>query len=76
MISTVTEQLNQNLLDWKLVSVSSTKIEIDLDFKDPLKVSQGEQPDKLFIMLNLQQFQDENGNSIQPGLLKEIDLPT
>ena len=38
-----------NLKSWEIVSVSSTWIEIDLIFHEPLLVSQGSEYDKLVI---------------------------
>ena len=32
-------RLSDNLVNWKIVSISPTLIEIDLEFSEPLKVS-------------------------------------
>ena len=39
MISGDTEEVDDNLIDWKLVSVGPTKLEIDLEFREPIQVS-------------------------------------
>ena len=41
MIEGETNQPNDNLISWKLVSVSSTKLEIELEYRMPIEVSQG-----------------------------------
>ena len=41
------------LTSWEIVSVSATLIEIDLHFKDPLLVSQGDEYHRLFVELAL-----------------------
>ena len=76
MISGETKQLDDNLISWKLVSAEPSKLEIDLEFREPIEVSQGDLPDKLLIQIEMAQFKDEFGNNLPPGLLKETDLPT
>ena len=39
MISGETEEVSDNLIGWQIVSISSTNIEIDLEFEEPLEVS-------------------------------------
>ena len=41
MIEGETNQPDDNLISWKLVSVSSTKLEIELEYRMPIEVSQG-----------------------------------
>ena len=48
-------------LDWKLLEVSDKGIEFELIFKEKLEVSQGEIPDKIKLILNIDQFTDEYG---------------
>ena len=43
------DEIDYNLLGWKIVSVGKRLIEIDLIFEDPLDVSQGDAFDRLFI---------------------------
>ena len=49
MVNGDTQLIDDNLMGWKLVSVRPTKIEIDLEFREPLLVSQGDVPDKLLL---------------------------
>ena len=49
MISGDTEEIDDNLIDWKLVSVNPEKLEIDLEFREPILVSQGDSPDSILI---------------------------
>ena len=41
--------ISDNLIDWKIASVSEKLIEVDLNFQEPLMVSQGENYDKLIV---------------------------
>ena len=41
------------LIDWKFTSIESNRIEIKLNFHDPVTVSKGEQADLVFIQLEL-----------------------
>ena len=41
MIEGETNQPDDNLISWKLVSVSSSKLEIELEYRMPIEVSQG-----------------------------------
>ena len=75
MISGDTEEVDDNLTGWQLFSISSTKIEIDLEFEEPLEVSQGDSPDKLLLICNLEELKDENLNSMPPGIIKILDIP-
>ena len=45
MINGDTEELDGNLTGWKLISVAPKELEIELDFRDPIEVSQGDNPD-------------------------------
>ena len=43
------ETVSGNLTSWKVSSANSTLIMIDLEFDEPLYVSQNYQPDKLLV---------------------------
>ena len=43
--SQYTEEVDANLKDWKVESMTDTEIEISVEFKDPLQVSTGWEPD-------------------------------
>ena len=49
MIDGDEDVIDENLIDWKIASVSDKLIEIDLRFQEPLMVSQGENYDKLIV---------------------------
>ena len=76
MISGETEEVDDNLIGWQIVSISSTNIDIDLEFEEPLEVSQADNPDKLLVKFNFEELIDENRNSLPTGIIKLIDLPT
>ena len=54
--STLTQKI-----DWEITGVSEKNIDFKLVFSEPLEVSQGVEPDKVKIRLNLSQFTDEYG---------------
>ena len=53
-----TKELDDNLTGWKLVSADANKLEINLEFREPSHVSQGDIPDKLLIQFEMEQFKD------------------
>lgn len=57
-IETVVDVLN---LDWEINEVNEDGIDFKLKYKDPLEVSQNEEPDKVLVTLNLASFTDEYG---------------
>ena len=60
---------SDNLSGWDIVSVSSYSIEISLQFKEPLMVSQGDEVDQLFMDLRLSEFPDEHGATLPKVIL-------
>ena len=76
MLKGDSDEQNENLEVWQIVSVSSELIEIDLNFVKPLEVSQGEAKDRLIVQVSLHQFPDENNNRlpISVNRIKEIPL--
>ena len=75
MYSPDEEKALENLLSWTVVSVSSKLIEIDLEFDQPLNVSQGDSRDQLLIQLNLKHFPDENDLRLPASLVKTKEIP-
>ena len=75
MLSYETEEPTNNLEAWEVTSASATEININLSFKKPLEVSQGDKPDILLVQLDLSHFPDENDRHLPKGLLKEANLP-
>ena len=49
MINIDREEIDNNLLEWQVISYSSKSIEIALQFENPLLISQGDYPDVLVI---------------------------
>ena len=45
---------DDNLISWKLVSATSTSLEIELEFRAPIEVSQGDVLDKLLIQIEME----------------------
>ena len=69
------QEIDQNLRSWTVVSVTFTQIKIRLDFENPILVSNGESPDVLFVQLLLGSYMDEKGQSLPPSVLKKVYLP-
>ena len=49
MVNGDTQLPDDNLISWKLSSVEPSKLDIDLEFRYPLQVSQGDVPDRLLL---------------------------
>ena len=49
MLSGDDEVIDDNLTSWKIKSVTAMQISVDLEFKSPLLVSQGDMPDQIVI---------------------------
>ena len=64
-----------NLLSWNIVSVGDKLIEIDLNFDQPLQVSQGDESDKLIVQVDLSQFPDEHGARLPISVNRIKDIP-
>ena len=62
-------------IDWEVTKVSEKDIEFKLVFSEPLEVSQGAEPDKVKIRLNLSQFTDEYGQIMTDGTEVEAIVP-
>ena len=75
MISTETESLSNNLAGWKVSSVTSTEMVIDLEFARPLHVSQSFAPDMLLIYMNFSNMTDVNGVPLPDLDFKKKELP-
>ena len=60
--------------NWELVALTSTEVEIKLDFSDNMLVSSYEEPDLLFVQMDLSQYTDENGQTLPP-IIKMIMIP-
>ena len=52
---------SEQIMTWNTKSFTKDSIELELEFTSPEAVSQGDDPDKLFILLNLQNFTARNG---------------
>lgn len=46
---------------WSILSLTSTSLEIKVEFSDPIEVSQGSKPDILVVLIELSTFIDVNG---------------
>ena len=70
MLSGDNEMIDDNLKDWKLISVTSSEITVDVEYENPLLVSQGDIPDILVVQAGLQEYPDENNLKLPPSVMK------
>ena len=75
MVNQDEELVDTNLLNWTVTSVQQELIQIKLEFKQPLEVSQGDEPDYLVIQAQLSAFDDEFGQRLPESRIKRKDLP-
>ena len=66
---------DDNLKSWKISSVSPTLIEIDLEFENPVQVSQGDKNDRLITQVALSRYPDENQNRLPESINRIKDIP-
>lgn len=60
---------------WEVAWLDSDGLELWLYFNDAIQVSQEDNPDLLFIQIELNEFTDKNGNSLPESLVKYIEIP-
>ena len=61
---------------WELISLTADGFDLTMNFTDPLRISAGEEPDLLFIQLNLSDFEDAEGNKMPESVVKYAPIPT
>ena len=75
MINGDTEKIDENLKSWSVTKVSSTGIEISLDFEKAIAVSTGYSPDLLIIQIQLGDYTNYKGSRFPPSVIKKVVLP-
>ena len=63
------------LLSWSLESLTSRQMNIKLEFKNPVQISQGYTPDILILVIELSKFKDVNGQSLEENAMFRILIP-
>ena len=58
MLDTETETVSDNLIDWKITSLTPREMRIALTFAKPLEVSHGDEVDSLVIFAGLGDYTD------------------
>ena len=71
LYSEYAEEVDDNLEDWEVYDMTSTEIEIDLTFKDPLQVSSGWTRDQLVVDINLTDYETKLGENLRRIILME-----
>lgn len=74
MLSGESESIDENLQSWQVVSISPTLIKVELEFKDPLQVSQGDTPDQVVIQAQLSQYPAENKLRLPASVVRSKDI--
>ena len=75
MINGDTEEIDENLKSWSVISASATNIDIRTEYEKPLYVSTGYSPDFLILQINLSGYTDYRGNRLPPSVIKKVLLP-
>ena len=68
---------NPNLmnLDWEINGFTDSSLDFKLIYKNPLEISQGNEPDIVKIVLNLSRFTDEYGQPMANGITMAVEVP-
>ena len=75
MINGDTEEIDQNLISWSVISASSTNIDIRTEYENPLYVSSGYSADYLILQITLSEYTDYRGYRLPPSVMKKVLLP-
>ena len=75
IISYETQNVTQNLIDWKVTEVKPRSMKIKLELREPLLISKGEEPDILLIQMNFGWLYDTDGQPLPDNVLKIEPLP-
>ena len=62
-------------LVWEIEHGDGKSLNFKLNFTNPLLISQSDEPDFVFCLLNMQQFKDADGNSLGENVLIKVLLP-
>ena len=62
-------------LVWEVESADGEKLSFKLNFTNPKLISQGDETDFVYCLLNLQQFKDVEGNSLGENVIIKVNLP-
>ena len=75
MVSESEEEAVDNMIGWEVTSVTSTSMDVQMNFKKPIEVSQGDEADFIIVQGQLSDYRDVNGGSLPPSLIKKMELP-
>ena len=62
-------------LDWEINGFTDSSLDFKLIYKNPLEISQGNEPDIVTIVLNLGRFTDEYGQPMANGITMSVEVP-
>lgn len=69
------EESSQLDLDWEIIEFSEKGLDFKLVYKNPLEVSQNDEPDTIRVRLNLGNFTDEYGQPMADGTEMQVKMP-
>ncbi len=75
MLDPETDKISDNLVSWTVSSLDSSSMVIDLGFKRPLHVSQGDIPDQLLVEIRFSRYKDIYGGSLPDNVFKMNNIP-
>ena len=75
MLSGEDKKVDKNLVSWTVTSVTSQLILIDLEFDQPLRVSQEDYPDEIVVQASLSEYHDQEGQRLPISVLRTKSIP-
>ena len=64
LYSEIKDEIDDNLQDWEVASMTDTRITIDLTYREPLQVSAGHDRDRLLVHVNLTEYKNKQGHKV------------
>ena len=69
------DTISENLTGWTVTDANSRQIVVKFTLSQPLLVSQGDKPDKLYVLLNFSRYSDTEGLHLPESILKIVKIP-
>ena len=76
LIASDSTEIENLLYTWELDAFDETLLDIQINFFKPNKISQSLNPEKLFVELRIQQFEDKDGFGIPDKTNFTLFVPT
>ena len=69
------QRAQECLTDYEILDITESEILVQLDMPNPLEVSNGDEPDKLFYQLDLGELESKVGKKMPDSLVKYFEVP-